>query len=66
MNKKKLCLIYSQENTAEEVPFSAAADMRAYSFSKRDSITDAFYEDCEVLQKVIFKEHCCATASDFL
>ena len=40
--QKKLCLIYSQENTGEYVLFSALADMWAYSFSKRDSITDAF------------------------
>ena len=42
MNQKKLCLIYSQENTSEDVFFSAVADMWAYSFSKRYSITDAF------------------------
>ena len=42
MNQKKLCLIYSQGNNGKDVPFSAVADMWVYSFSKRDSITDAF------------------------
>ena len=42
MNQKKLYLIYSQENTGEDFLFSAVADIWAYSFSKRDSITDAF------------------------
>ena len=35
-------LIYSQENTGEDVLFSAVAHMWAYSFSKKDSMTDAF------------------------
>ena len=34
-------LIYSQESNGKDVLFSAVADMWAYSFSKRDSITDA-------------------------
>ena len=42
MNQKKLCLICSQENNGKDVLFSAVADMWAYNFSKRDSITDAF------------------------
>ena len=40
--KKKLCLIYSQESNGKDVLFSEVADMWAYSFSKRDSITDVF------------------------
>ena len=40
INKKKLCLIYSQENNNEDVLFSAVADMWAYSFSKRDPIKE--------------------------
>ena len=65
---KKICIykIYSQENTGEDLLFSAVADMWAYIFFKRDSVTDVIFENCEVLQKVIFTEHCCATASDFL
>ena len=39
---KKLCLIYSQESNGKDALFSAVADMRAYSFSKSDSSTDAF------------------------
>ena len=41
---KKNCIhqSYSQENTGDGVLFSAVADMWAYSFSKRDSITDTF------------------------
>ena len=35
-------LIYSQENTGEDVLFSAVADMWGYSFSKGYSITDDF------------------------
>ena len=65
MNQKKLCLIYSQENNGKDVLFGTVADMWAYSFSKTDSQT-LFYENREVLQKVIFAENCCATASDFL
>ena len=42
INQKKLCLIYSQESNGKYVLFSAVADMWTYSFSKRDSITDAF------------------------
>ena len=39
---KKMRLIYSQESNGKDVLFSAVADMWAYSFSKRDSITDVF------------------------
>ena len=39
--KKKLCLIYSQENNGKDFLFSAVVDMWAYSFSKWDFITDA-------------------------
>ena len=39
---KNLCLIYSQENNSKDGLFSAVADMWVYSFSKRDSIADAF------------------------
>ena len=39
---KKMRLIYSQESNGKHVLFSAVADIWAYSFSKRDSITDAF------------------------
>ena len=42
MNQKKLFLIYSHKNNSKDVLFSAVADMWAYSFSKIDSITDAF------------------------
>ena len=35
--------IYLQENTGDGVLFSAVADMWAYSFSKMDFITDAFF-----------------------
>ena len=41
MNQKKLCLVYSQENSGKDVLFSAVTDMWDYRFSKRDSITDA-------------------------
>ena len=43
MNHKK-CIYktYSQEDTGDDVLFSAVADMWAYSFSKNGSITDAF------------------------
>ena len=34
--------MYSQENKCKDVLFSVVADMWAYRFSKRDSITDAF------------------------
>ena len=37
-----MCLIYSQENTGGDAPFRAVADIWAYSFSKRHSITDTF------------------------
>ena len=40
--QKKLCLIYSQESNGKDVLFCEVADMWAYSFSKRDAITDAF------------------------
>ena len=50
MNQKKLIRkIYSEENTGDDVLFGAVADMWAYSFSKRDSITD-------ILQNIIFTE----------
>ena len=43
MNQKSYVYkIYSQENTGEDVLFRAVADMWAYSFSKRDSIINAF------------------------
>ena len=35
-------------------------------FPKRTSSLMLFYENCEVLQNIIFAEQCCATASDFL
>ena len=36
------------------------------AFPKETPSQMLFYENNEVLQKVIFTEHCCATASDFL
>ena len=36
------------------------------AFPKETPSQMLFYRNCEVLQKVIFTEHCCATASDFL
>ena len=60
MNQKNLIRkIYSEENTGDDVLFGEVADMWAYSFSKRDSITD-------VLQNIIFTEQSWAIASDFL
>ena len=60
MNQKNLIRkIYSEENTGDDVLFGAVADMWAYSFSKRDSITD-------ILQNIIFTEQSWAIASDFL
>ena len=64
-NQKRNCFIHSQENTSRR-HLNAVADMWAYSFSKRTPSQIIFYENCEVLQKVIFTDHCCATASDFL
>ena len=60
MNQKNLIRkIYSEENTGDDVLFGEVADMWAYRFSKRDSITD-------VLQNIIFTEQSWAIASDFL
>ena len=53
---------YSQESSGNGVLFRAAADRWAYSFSKTDSMM-LFYENCGVLQNIIFTEYCCATAS---
>ena len=41
---KKHCInkIYSRENTVNGVLFSAASGMHAYSFTKKESTTDAF------------------------
>ena len=36
------------------------------AFPKWTSSQMLFYENCEVLQNIIFTEQCCATASDFL
>ena len=56
---KKLCLIYLQENNGKDFLFSAVADMWAYSFSKSDSITDAFlwklWSFTEVSEKTALK-----------
>ena len=35
-------------------------------FPKGTPLQLLFYENYEVLQNIIFSEHCCATASDFL
>ena len=40
--KKCIHKSYSQENTGDDILFSAVADMWPYSFSKTNSITDAF------------------------
>ena len=61
-----MCLIYSQENNGKDVLFSAVADMWLTTFSKETPSQKLFYENCDVLQKVIFTEHCCATASNFV
>ena len=57
--KKKLCLIYSQENNDKDFLFSAVADMWAYSFSKTHSIPDAFlwklWSFTEVSEKTALK-----------
>ena len=60
-----MCLIYSQEN-GKDVLFSAVAECGPTGFPKETPSWTLFYENCEVLQKVIFTEHCRATASDFL
>ena len=58
--------IHSQEDTGKDAFFSTVTDMWAYSFSKGTPSQMVFKENCEVLQKVIFTEYSCATASDFL
>ena len=66
-NQKRNCVLSIHKKTlVEDIFFNAVADMWAYSFSKRTPSQILFYENCEVLQKVIFTDHCCATASDFL
>ena len=49
--------MHSHENAGDGVLFSAVADMQAYSFSKRESITDAFLDSCEVLQNIILQKN---------
>ena len=39
---------------------------RLTAFPKGTPSQMLFYENCEVLQNIIFTEHCCAAASDFL
>ena len=46
LTKKKLCLMYSQENTSEDILFSAVPDMLAYSFSTRTTSQMLFYKNC--------------------
>ena len=53
--------MHSQENASD----CFVAGLRAYSFTKRDSILDIFYWICEVLQNLIFTEDRWETASDF-
>ena len=62
MNPKKMCLIYSR-NKGFLVQFQTCG---LTAFPKETPSQTLFYENCEVLQKDIFTEHCCATASDFL
>ena len=57
---------YAQENTGDGILFSVVADMWGYSFSKRDSITDAFPWKLWRFTNITFTEHCCVTVSDFL
>ena len=56
---KKNCIykIYSQEGTVKDV---------LTTFSKEIPSQMLLFENCKVLQKVIFTENWCATASDFL
>ena len=66
-NQKRYRVLSIHKKTpAEDIFFSAVADMWAYGFSKRIPSQILFYENYEVSQKVIFTDHCCATASDFL
>ena len=63
--KSKNEKIYSQENASDSALFSTVAVLKAYSFTKKDSISDVFCEICEVLQNLKFTKESWATASDF-
>ena len=59
---KKYILINRKAPVIVSLP---VAGLRAYSFTKKDSILDVFCEICEVLQNLIFEENSWATASNF-
>ena len=66
MNEMKLCLIYSQGSNGKENLLVQLQICGLTAFLKDTPSQTPFYENCEVLQKVIFTEHRCAIAPDFL
>ena len=58
--------IFSQENTGDGVLFSATVGMRASSLIKKYTPSQIlYYEISEILQNIIFAEHCWTTLSNF-
>ena len=67
MNQKKLYSKgYSQESTGDGVPLVQLQTCGLTVFPKGIPSQILFYENFEVLQNIIFTEHCCTTVSDFL
>ena len=68
MNQKKIVFTKSiHRKTPVKTSFLVQLETCGLTvFPKMTSPQMLFFENCEVLLKVIFTEQCCATASDFL
>ena len=64
--KNCICKSYSHQNTGDGILLVEMQTCGLAVFPKETPSQMFFYENCEVLQNIIFTEECWVTVSDFL